>query len=239
MNSNNRTLTKKLIYVFLFSIAFALVESSVVVYLRVIYYPQGFHFPIKQHYDYMLVVEIIREFATIIMMVTLSALLCKPVLSNKDAVSNGINIERNKRKFWEGLGYFLIIFGIWDIFFYLWLKVILNWPDSFLTPDILFLIPVPWIGPVLAPVLISLTMIIVGIDIVNIFDKNLHVQPKLTHWLLVLTGSALILYSFMSDVDAGFHEQYPKPYSWILLILGLLFYFIAHTHLRKSAYKNH
>ena len=131
----NNNLYKKLFYLFLFSIAFAFVESSVVVYLRTIYYPEGFHFPFKRHYDVMLTIEIIREFATLVIMVSIRVLLSK--------------------KFWQGFGYFLIIFGLWDIFFYVWLKVIINWPDSFFTPDILFLIPIPWIAPVLAPLIIS------------------------------------------------------------------------------------
>lgn len=213
----NKSLTKKIIYLFLFSIAFAWVESSVVVYLRVIYYPHGFKFPIKQQYDYMLLIEIIREFATIIMMVTLSALLSK--------------------KFWEGFGYFLIVFGIWDIFFYLWLKVMLNWPDSFFTPDILFLIPIPWIGPVLAPVIVSLAMIIIGIDIVRFYYKDMFIKPKLIHWVMVLFGSAIVLYTFLSDTDAAFLQQYPKPYNWVLFSIGILFYLITHYHLRKNALK--
>ena len=129
----------KVILIFLFTAAFAFVEAAVVVYLRDIYYPGGFSFPLKRHYDLNLYIEVIREFATLVIMFSLSTLL--------------------GRKFWEGFGYFLIIFGVWDIFFYIWLKAAISWPESFFTYDVLFLIPVPWIAPVLAPVLISLVMI--------------------------------------------------------------------------------
>jgi len=199
----------------IFAIAFAFVEASVVVYLRAIYYPQGFQFPIKRLYDIYLVIEIIREFATIIMMISISAVLC--------------------RKFWEGFAYFLVIFGVWDVFYYLFLKLTINWPASILEPDILFLIPVPWIGPVLAPVLVSLAMVIIGIDILRLFDRGQEVKPAAIHWILVLAGSAIILYSFTSDINAAFYEKYPLPYKWYLLAAGLVFYAAAHLSLRKRA----
>ena len=213
----NKIIYKNLLYIFLFAAAFAWVESAVVVYLRTIYYPAGFHFPIKTHYDYMLVIELIRELATLVMMVSLSVLLSK--------------------KFWEGFGYFLIIFGFWDILFYLWLKVMINWPDSLFTFDILFLIPVPWIAPVLAPAIVSLVMIYVGMDIIRFFQKGYSVKPGIVHWAIVLTGSAFILYSFMSDIDAGFHEKYPQPYNWILFLIGILLFLFAHFNMRKYILK--
>ena len=213
MSLGNRSLIVTLTYVFFLSLAFAWVESSVVVYLRAIYYPMGFHFPIKRHYDLLLVIELIREFATIIIMISLSALLSK--------------------KFWEGFAYFLIIFGIWDIFFYVWLKVSINWPDSLFTPDILFLIPIPWIAPVLSPILVSLVMIIIGVDLLRFYQKGILLKPKLLHWIFVLTGTVFILYTYMCDIDAGFHEKYPQPYNWLLFSLGITLYLIAQTHLHR------
>lgn len=215
MEGIKHNLYKKLYYLFLFSIAFAFVESSVVVYLRAIYYPEGFHFPLKRHYDVMLTVEIIREFSTLVIMVSISILLSK--------------------KFWQGFGYFLIIFGLWDIFFYVWLKVIINWPESFFTPDVLFLIPIPWIAPVLAPVIISLIMIIIGTDIVMLYNMGLDVNPKIFHWVMVLSGSIIIFYSFMSDIDASFHEKIPQQYNWLFFITGALLFMIAFIHLHYKS----
>lgn len=209
---------KKLFLIFLFSIAFAFVESAVVIYLRAIYYPQGFHFPIKRHYDLFLVIEIIREFATLVMMVSLSILISK--------------------KFWEGFGFFLVIFGIWDIFFYLWLKLTIGWPESIMTFDVLFLIPIPWIAPVLAPILISILMIIIGFDIIRFFEKGSKIMAHLIHWIIVLSGTACILYSFMHDIDAAFYEKYPYPFNWVLFSLGLTFYTTAYMHLRRTSIRN-
>lgn len=136
------------------------------------------------------------------------------------------------KKFWEGFGYFLIIFGVWDIFFYLWLKVIINWPDSFLTYDILFLIPIPWIAPVLAPVLISLLMILIGIDMTRMMGLRIDVKPGIIHWALVLVGSSFILYSFMHDFGASFYEKIPEPFYWIWFTVGMVLYIISYLLLR-------
>jgi hypothetical protein len=237
MNSSTALRTsflRRLVYIFLFSAAFAFVESSVVVYLRDLYYPQGFHFPIKIIVDRNLVIEVIREFATIVMMISVAALA--PLYSSPQRVESSTEGGRllPVKKFWERFGYFLIIFGVWDIFFYVWLKASLGWPESLFTWDILFLIPVPWIAPVLAPVIISMVMILIGIDITRLFDKGYNVKPRLIHWLMVIAGSAIILYSFMSDMDAGFNGKYPKPYNWILFTIGILFYIAAQLHLRKK-----
>jgi hypothetical protein len=205
---------KKIILVCIFTIAFAWVEASVVAYLRAIYYPQGFQFPIKRHYDIYLVIEFIREFATIVIMLSISSLLSK--------------------KFWEGFGYFLIVFGVWDVFYYIWLKAAINWPASIWEPDILFLIPIPWIGPVLAPVLVSLVMIAIGIDITKLFNKGFNVKPRLKYWIAVIIGSLILLYSFMSDIDAAFYETYPKPYNWFLLVIALALFASAYLSLHRE-----
>jgi membrane protein implicated in regulation of membrane protease activity len=54
------------------------------------------------------------------------------------------------------------MFAIWDIFYYIFLWLLIGWPESFFTWDILFLLPVTWVGPVLAPVINSLTMIVLA-----------------------------------------------------------------------------
>ena len=59
-------------------------------------------------------------------------------------------------------GRVLIVFGAWDLSFYASLKVLIGWPASLMTWDLLFLIPVPWVGPVLAPSIVSITLVPVG-----------------------------------------------------------------------------
>jgi hypothetical protein len=126
-----------------FGIAFAYIESAVVVYLRVIFHPNGFTFPLEvfgvtAEARRLLLTEIGREAATIVLMFTAAGLFGR------------LRQER--------VAYFLAIFAVWDVFYYVWLKVLLNWPASILDWDVLFLIPVVWASPVLYPVLVSLLM---------------------------------------------------------------------------------
>jgi len=166
---------KQLFIVTIFSIAMAFLESVIVVYLRKIYYPNGFDFPLVGFIDpNILSIEWFREFCTIIMLIAIALLAAK--------------------KFSERFAYFMFSFAIWDIFYYIWLWVMLSWPKSIFTWDLLFLIPWPWIGPVLAPVILSLTMIIFAIIILN---KPLNI--KLKEWTLLILGSLVVLYTFLID----------------------------------------
>ena len=187
-----------------FAIAFAAVESAVVVYLRDLYYPEGFSLPLKIFSRNHLSVELARELATMMMLASI-------------AVLTGASR-------WQRFAYFLITFGVWDIFFYLWLKVMINWPSSILDWDILFLLPVPWIGPVIAPVLVSIFMILGGIVIFREDQRTEVFRPGRWAWLLSTAGSALILYSFIRDTDATLGSQLPKPYGYGLLVAGIALY---------------
>ncbi|RKY09599.1 MAG: hypothetical protein DRP65_07635 [Planctomycetota bacterium] len=143
----DRNTLKRFIALVFFGIAFAYIESAVVVYLRAIFYPDGFTFPISDFDDIAgfgpyLLTETGREAATLVLLLTASYML-------------GRNLRRR-------FAYFLTIFAVWDIFYYIWLKVLIDWPASIMDWDILFLIPVIWAGPVLAPVITSLTMLIIA-----------------------------------------------------------------------------
>ncbi|MHC4753080.1 MAG: hypothetical protein ACYTFW_24855, partial [Planctomycetota bacterium] len=140
-----KTTIKRFCIVVVFSIAFGYIEAAVVVYLREIFHPDGFTFPmtifgIGPHWKRFLLTEIGRETATIVLIFTGAWLF-------------GRNLQQR-------FAYFLTIFAVWDIFYYVWLKVLINWPASIMDWDILFLIPVTWASPVLYPVLISITLLI-------------------------------------------------------------------------------
>ena len=185
-------------------------EAVLVVYLRGLIYPGGFAFPLKDIPVELGVFELFREAATIIMLISIAGLTAK--------------------KFWERFGYFIILFGIWDIFYYIWLKVTINWPASLFESDILFLIPMPWIGPVIAPVLVAVLMVVIGIVITYIYRKGSSFKPSTFGWILAATATVLILYSFINDIDAGFKKQTPKPYGYGLLFAGLILYILAFLH---------
>jgi hypothetical protein len=187
-----------------FAIAFAFVESSVVVYLRAIYYPDGFAFPLRLIEQEHLLVEILREAATIIMLVAAGVLA--------------------GRTGWQRFGFFMICFGVWDIFYYVWLKVLVDWPSSVTDWDVLFLIPVPWIGPVLAPVLISLLMICCGLVAVVRIAERKTFHPGFPSWVAASCATVIILYSFVGDLPATLKGAMPQPYSYWLLATGLVLY---------------
>ncbi|MCK5573985.1 MAG: hypothetical protein KAJ12_14540 [Bacteroidetes bacterium] len=203
----SRDVLQRIIWVGVFGIAFAFVESSVVVYLRAIYYPEGFTFPLRLIDQQHVLVELAREFSTIAMLVV-------------------VGLIAGKRG-WERFAYSVIGFGVWDIFYYVWLKVVLDWPSSITEWDVLFLIPLPWIGPVLAPVLVSLLMIGCGIAIVYRLDTGRSFRPGIRSWGLSIVATVLILFSFMADTGATLHGQVPEPYGYSFLVIGLVLYSLS------------
>src|SRR5207245_8623078 len=126
-----------------YAAAMAWVESAVVFYLRTMvnriepYQPNPLPFATA-----FALAELVREAATLIMLLTVGLLAGRTWRSR--------------------LGYTAIAFGVWDIFYYIFLKVLCGWPHSLLDWDILFLIPMPWWAPVLAPISIALLLILWG-----------------------------------------------------------------------------
>ena len=174
-----KPITKTIIWLTVFSIAMGYLESSVVVYLRKIYYPDGFKFPLIPITREIATTELWREAATIIMLIGAG------VMSGKNSSQRFV--------------FFLYSFAIWDIFYYVFLKVILDWPQSLFTWDILFLIPVPWVGPVIAPCIVSLTMIILTMLVIYKQERGIEVRIGFMEWMLFIFGSITVIISFCWD----------------------------------------
>lgn len=189
-------------YINLFGIAFAFIESAVVVYLRAIYYPNGFHFPIEIVTGIIGMTEVAREAATI------------AVLSGVAYLSGDKAQER--------FGWFLYLFAVWDIFYYLWLYIILGWPPTLMTWDILFLIPVPWIGPVLAPVLVSLGLAVFGLILVMRTRRRKPLYFRWWEWGLEILAGFLIILSFTLDWRLAVNLGTPEHFRWGLFLVGYL-----------------
>jgi hypothetical protein len=124
---------------------------------------------------------------------------------------------RNMR---EWVAAFLVCFGIWDITFYLFLKLLLHWPASLLTWDILFLVPVPWTGPVITPVLVSLSMIGSGLTVLwrEYHGRPVHITGL--RWGLILLGGILIVAAFIWDYRNTANGGMPHAFNWILFLSG-------------------
>lgn len=131
------------------------------------------------------------------------------------------------KKPWERFGYFLLAFGVWDLSYYGFLKLTLGWPVSLTDRDVLFLLPVPWIAPVLAPALIALLMIVLGVVLVLRIARELPFRPQLLSWTLGGTATLVLLFSFMEDLPATLSGQIPTTYRYSFLFLGILMYIIG------------
>ena len=176
----NKITLKRILALTIFSIAMGLLETAVVVYLRELFYTDGFSFPLNTIDNQTIVVtEILREAATIIMLIGI-----------------GYMFGRNFITRFAG---FLYSFAIWDIFYYIFLKMLLNWPESLFTWDVLFLIPVTWVGPVIAPVIVSLTMIIYALVFICKENKGGNFKLNLKDWIIISTSASIILVSFTLD----------------------------------------
>lgn len=210
---------RKSLHLIIFFISMALLESAVVVYLRELYYPNGFVFPLSPMKSVIILTELAREFATIVMLWTIAYVA--------------------GRNFSTRFAWFIIGFGIWDIFYYVFLYVFIQWPASLFEWDILFLIPLPWYGPVIAPCLISVFMILFGMLILYSNQKN-NVIWQMRTLLLFLFGCVMGLSSFMEEFIRTLrlensislsknileHSQkfVPNSYNYFLLGLTILFY---------------
>jgi hypothetical protein len=194
----------------LFAIAMAWVESAVVFDLRTfvdrIEPYQTDPLPLVGKLG---PVELVREFATMVMLFTV-----------------GVLAGKTWRARW---GYTMVAFGVWDIFYYVFLKVMCGWPHSLLDWDILFLLPLPWWGPVLAPVLIALLMIVWGTLASQFEPKRAPRAPSFVAWVLNSLGIALALYVFMVDslrvADQGtrvVRKVLPTEFNWPLFIFALV-----------------
>jgi len=138
------------------------------------------------------------------------------------------------RNFRTRLAYALIAFGVWDIFYYLFLAVMVGWPRSLLEWDVLFLLPLPWWGPVLAPILISVAMIVGG-TLVTQLDRP-QATPWPRKWAVALNalGIVLALYVFMADAiralprgEQALRSLLPLRFNWPLFLVALLLMSIA------------
>jgi len=183
--SSSRAL-KNWVWIVLFSITFAWIESAVVVYLREIYFGGEFSFPLtvrwendKRVFDPLVHIEFGREIATIIIL-----------------IAAGWITGRNR---FQKFCFFMISFGIWDIFYYIWLYVMVRWPKSLMTWDLLFYVPLPWVGPIITPVLIAIAMVIAGSLIIYLDEKGYEICWHWYDMLVELSCATIMIVAFCWD----------------------------------------
>lgn len=206
---NSLQFWKRWSVVAVFALAMAWVEAAVVLYLRTMlnrlepYQPH----PLPE-LGGLAGAELIRELATLVMLFTVGWLAGTTTRSR--------------------LAYALVTFGLWDIGYYVFLVPLTGWPHSILDWDILFLIPLPWWGPVLAPVSIAVLMIIGGTLVARHDSVERPVRPGWVTGVAALAGAGLALYVFMADaiqaLRAGgpsIRDLLPERFLWPQFLVAL------------------
>ncbi len=193
-----------------FAIAMAWVEAASVFYIRALvdrvepYQPNPLPMngPLGN-------VELWREAATLVMLATLGTLA--------------------GRTWRHRAGYAALAFGVWDIFYYVFLRLISGWPRTLLDWDILFLLPLPWWGPVLAPVSIALLMIAWGTLATQSGDDARAAPWTARVWVPACAGAVLALGVFMADAGRALPDGrdailqvLPARFNWSLFLIALL-----------------
>lgn len=161
-----------------FGIAVGWFEAAVVTYLRVAYYPDGLVFPLAPLPGNLFQVEVAREAASIVLLAAGARLA--------------------GRRFLERFAAFMVLFGIWDLVYYAGLWITLDWPASLSAPDILFLIPEPWVGPVWAPCAVSVALIGAG-SWVYLTPQRPH-RVRALDWFVEIAAGLVIIAAM---IDAG------------------------------------
>jgi len=173
-------INKRWLMVVLFAMAMAWVESACVVYLRtLIGRIDPWQVQPLPHSANFGTTEVTREAATLVMLAAVGWLA-------------GATLRLR-------LAYTLLAFGVWDIFYYVFLKIICGWPRTLLDWDVLFLIPLPWWGPVLAPMLIAALMAAWGTLVVAGASQGQPPRSSWRVWTLAAAGATLALGVFMAD----------------------------------------
>jgi hypothetical protein len=186
------------------ALAFGWIEASVVVYLRELYAQEiGLEtardlqrlepilVSLPQH---LLTVEVVREACTLLLLGAVGWLA--------------------GRRFRDKAGAFFLAFGLWDLMYYAVLRLILGWPESLRTWDVLFLIPLPWVAPVWAPVTIAVLFVVAGSYVFWTWERERHL--RWTDVVAPTVSAAIIIASFLAERGAAIDRRAPVEFpTWL------------------------
>ncbi len=146
-------------------------------------------------------IEVGRELATLVMLWALGWLLGRRALGK--------------------LAWTAVAFGVWDIAYYLWLRVFIDWPHSPGTWDLLFLIPAPWAGPVWAPVAVSVALVGFGLSVAHLEHEGRAAHMTRAELAQLLLGGAIVLWAFLWNAGTVLDGGVPRAFPWLLFVIGL------------------
>jgi hypothetical protein len=196
-----KAMNRKILLLITFALAMGYLEAAVVVYLRDLFYPGGFAFPIKAMDSHHALIELGREVATIVMLLAVAFIA-----------------EKTGR---GRLASFMLLFGIWDLAYYLFLWTTISWPGSLLTGDLLFLIPVIWTGPVLAPALVSVLLVWTGVLYYTHRAASETVAIARAEWVATIGAAVLIFVAFSLNHIAVYRGGVPTRFAWEVFAVGM------------------
>jgi len=181
-----------------YAVAMAFLESAVVVYLqRALGIDPRALFPVQEPnlVGDLAAIEAGREAATLVMLAAVGWL----------AGRSGL----------ERLAWTAVAFGTWDILYYAWLWVFIGWPPSLGIWDLLFLIPVPWAGPVWAPVAVSLALVGFGLAAAARLRAGRPVRVGRAQLAAGVAGGLVVVVAFAWNaplvLDGGVPTEFPWP----------------------------
>ncbi|UCF81198.1 MAG: hypothetical protein JSV08_01895 [Acidobacteriota bacterium] len=209
---------KRILWLTLFGVTMGYFEAAVVVYLRALYYPDGFQFPLVLISGTVALVELGREFVSLLMLLSVAWIA--------------------GRSAWERFAHFCFLFGVWDIFYYVFLKATLDWPPSLGTWDVLFLLPTVWTGPVWAPIVVSLSLIGGALFMDWLVEKRYAFSFPKWLWAVEIAAGLLVILSFTKDapevIRGGVPENFAAGLFWAGEGLGIFgFLYGARTIVRR------
>ncbi len=192
------------VVVIAYAVAMAFLESAVVVYLqRALGIDPRALFPVEDPAvtGDLAAIEVGREAATLVMLATVGWL----------AGRGGL----------ERLAWTAVAFGTWDIFYYAWLWVFIGWPPSLGTWDLLFLIPVPWAGPVWSPVVVSLALVGFGLAAAARLRAGAAVHAGRAQVAAGVAGGLLVIVAFCWNAPLVLDGSVPTDFPWPVFAAGM------------------
>lgn len=190
--------------VIVFAVAMAYLEAAVVVYLQLALGGQvGDIFPLRPAAEVgnLVVIEVGREAATLVMIGSVGLLVGRSGL--------------------ERLAWSAVVMGVWDIGYYAWLYVFSGWPPTLDTFDLLFLLPVPWAGPVWSPIVVSMALVGFGLASASAMRSGRRLQVRRWHWIGAFVGGLLVVLSYTVEAPRLIDGGLPGAYPWPVFLLGV------------------
>jgi hypothetical protein len=209
----SRSFRTTVLIVVAYAVAMAYIEAAVVVDLqRALGTEIGASFPLRPLTEAgdLVAIEVGRELATLVMIAAVGALA--------------------GRTWTERLAWAAVVFGVWDIGYYAWLRVFIGWPPSLGTLDILFLLPVPWVGPVWSPMAVSAALLGFGLVAARRSRSGRPIAVAPWHRLAGLVGGFLVVLSYTLDAPRLVAGGLPGPYPWPVFLAGLVLALAAAAH---------